>query len=291
MPHRRRVRTLPHVTASAAPQPYRGYTAEETVTGEGVALELPVANLGTRVVSGLIDVIAYGLTLWGVLVAVVALTDSASDAVRTTAMILAVAFVLVGVPATLEALTRGRTIGKSVMGLRVVRDDGGPVTFRHTLTRALVGWPEIYLLTGMGAAISALATSRTKRLGDLAAGTYVVSERSRLLLPPPPTMPPELGAWAARADIGPLDRGLALALRQFLARAGSLTPASRSDLATQLLPRVLLAVSPLPPPGHHPETVLRAVAAERYRRDLQRIARERSLRDAVLPRTERAAHG
>ena len=278
------------MTANATPQPYRGYAAQETVTGEGVALELPVANLASRVVSGLIDVVLHGLLLWGVLVGVLTLTESASDAVRTTAIVLSIVGVLVGVPTTLESVTRGRTLGKAIMGLRVVRDDGGPVTFRHTLARALVGWIEIYLLTGMVAAISALGTSRTKRLGDLAAGTYVVSERSRLRLPAPPTMPTELTAWAAHADIGTLDRGLALALRQFLARADSLVPAARTGHAGQLLARVLPAVSPAPPPGHLPETVLRAVAAERYRRDLQRLAREESLRAAVLPH-DRATHG
>jgi hypothetical protein len=40
----------------------------------------------------------------------------------------------------------------------------------------------------------------------------------------------------------------------------------------------------MPPPGHHPETVLRAVAAERYRRELGRLQREQQLRDTLLPR-------
>jgi uncharacterized RDD family membrane protein YckC len=284
------VRTLPHVTTNAAPQPYRGYAAQETVTGEGVALELPVANLGSRIVSGLIDIALHALLLWGLIVLVTSLTDSASQAVQTTAVVVSIVAVLVGVPATSESLTRGRTLGKTVMGLRVVRDDGGPVTARHALTRALVGWVEIYLLTGTAAVISALGTSRTKRLGDLAAGTYVVSERSRLRLPDPPTMPTELAAWAAHADIGTLDRGLALALRQFLARATALAPAARAQHAQQLLPQVLRVVSPLPPPGHHPETVLRAVAAERFRRDLVRLQRERELRRRLLPRDAPVPH-
>jgi hypothetical protein len=181
------------------------------------------------------------------------------------------------------SLTRGRTLGKLVMGLRVVRDDGGPVSSRHTLTRALVGWPEIYLTSGVAAVLAALSSSRVKRLGDQAAGTYVVSERSRLRLPPP-QMPAELEAWAAHADIAPLDPGLAAALRQFLPRAASFAPEARDAHGRQLLGRVLASVAPQPPAGHHPETVLRAVAAERYRRDLIRIARDQRLRDAVLPR-------
>ncbi|WP_323097282.1 RDD family protein [Intrasporangium sp. YIM S08009] len=270
--------------ARSAPAPYRGYAAQESVTGEGVALELPVANIGSRIVSGLIDLVVNVLLCWGLIVVAISLTQGSSEAVARTAVIVVLVGVLVGFPATTEALTRGKTLGKLVMGLRVVRDDGGPVSSRHTLTRALVGWPEIYLTTGVAAAIAALSSSRVKRLGDQAAGTYVVSERSRLRLPAPPSMPAELEAWAARADIAPLDPGLATALRQFLPRAASFAPAARDAHGHQLLGRVLSSVAPPPPPGHHPETVLRAVAAERYRRDLTRIARDQRLRDAVLPR-------
>jgi uncharacterized RDD family membrane protein YckC len=274
------------VTANArsTPAPYRGYAAQESVTGEGVALELPVANIGSRIVSGLIDVVVNGLACWGLVVLASSLTERSSEAVARTAFIVVLVGVLVGVPATTEALTRGRTLGKLAMGLRVVRDDGGPVSSRHTLTRALVGWPEIYLTSGVAAVIAALSSSRVKRLGDQAAGTYVVSERSRLTLPPPPSMPPELEAWASHADIAPLDPGLAAALRQFLPRAASFAPAARDAHGRQLLGRVLSSVAPQPPAGHHHETVLRAVAAERYRRDLVRIARDQRLRDAVLPR-------
>jgi uncharacterized RDD family membrane protein YckC len=274
------------VTANArsTPVPYRGYAAQESVTGEGVALELPVANIGSRAVAGLIDVVVNGLACWGLAVLALGLTERSSEAVSRTALVVVVVGVLVGVPATTEALTRGRTLGKLVMGLRVVRDDGGPVSSRHTLTRALVGWPEVYLTSGVAALIAGLSSSRVKRLGDQAAGTYVVAERSRLTLPPPPQMPAELEVWAAHADIAPLDPGLAAALRQFLPRAASFAPHARDAHGRQLLGRVLAAVAPPPPAGHHPETVLRAVAAERYRRDLARLEREQRLRDAVLPR-------
>lgn len=271
------------MTAGSPARAPRSYAPEETVTGEGVALELPVANLGQRTLSGLIDVLLHSGLLVGLFFAGGALTAGASDAVSTTAIIVTVVGVLVGVPTVSETLSRGRTLGKLVLGLRVVRDDGGPVSFRHALTRALVGWVEIYLLTGMGAVVSGMVSARVKRLGDLAAGTYVVSERSRLRLAPPPVSPPELAGWASHADIAALRPDLAVAVRQFLPRAPTLEPGARFELGQQLLARVLPLVSPLPPPGHHPETILAAVMAERYRRDLARLEREQALRDAVLP--------
>jgi hypothetical protein len=91
-------------------------------------------------------------------------------------------------------------------------------------------------------------------------------------------MPPQLAGWAGRADLAPLPDGLALGIRQFLDRAASLNPASRTALARQLATRALLHVAPPPPPGHHPEAVLAAVMAERRRRDEARLARDAALR-------------
>jgi uncharacterized RDD family membrane protein YckC len=268
---------------SPAGQGSRSYAPEETVTGEGVALELPVASIGMRVLSGMIDVIFHVGLLIGVFMATDALTEEASEAVSRTGVIVSFVGVLVGVPTASEALSRGKTLGKLITGLRVVRDDGGPISFRHALTRALVAWVEVYVLTGIAAVISALVTARTKRLGDLAAGTYVIAERSRIQLPPPPAAPPELEGWASHADIAALDPDLAVAVRQFLPRANLLVPQARYELGQQLVSRVLPLVAPAPPPGHHPESILRAVMAERYRRDLDRLRREQALREAVLP--------
>jgi hypothetical protein len=191
--------------------------------------------------------------------------------------------VTVGLPAVVETLTRGRTLGKLALGLRVVRSDGGPVTARHALVRALVGWPEIYLLGGSGALVAALVSPRGTRLGDLAAGTYVVSQRVSLTLVPGPGMPPALASWAVAADLGTLPPGLAVAVRQFLSRAAGLTASSRRQLGSELLAALLPHVSPPPPAGTHPEDVLAAVMAERRRRDAQRLARDQGRLAGLLP--------
>ena len=67
-----------------------------------------------------------------------------------------------------------------------------------------------------------------------------------------------------------------------------LTGRSRGFYRKFRLSRVMLRVSPMPPPGHHPETVLQAVAAERYRRELGKLQREQELRERVLPPTRHA---
>lgn len=256
-------------------------TADDLVTGEAVALDLPPAGVGARLASGLIDLAAtLVLLLVAAFVFTVAVlnTDDALSAVASIATLVVAVLVF---PTTLETLTRGRSLGKLALGLRTVRDDAGPISFQHAFTRALVGVVEIYVLLGAPAFFTALVNQRGKRLGDLAAGTYVVRDRFRLSLPPPPAMPPPLRAWAAGADVTSLPTGLALAVRQYLGRLPTMDPASRSRVGAQLWEQVSPHVAPPPPVDAPPEAVLAAVVATRRERDQQRLAREAALRDRL----------
>jgi uncharacterized RDD family membrane protein YckC len=262
-------------------------TADDLVTGEAVALDLPPAGLGTRAASGLIDltvilVLAVGVTLFLVLA-----TAQSSSALIRAGYVATMIIVFVVAPTALETLTHGRTLGKLALGLRTVRDDGGPISFHHAFVRSLVGIVEIYLLTGTPAFFSALVSARGKRLGDHAAGTYVVSERVRLALPVPPPMPWHLREWAASADVAPLPVGLALAIRQFLARVDQITPQSRAVMGTRLAEQTAPLVAPPPPPGTHPEHFLAAVVATRRDRDSARLQREAALRQRLAGQTRR----
>ena len=137
---------------------------------------------------------------------------------------------------------------------------------------------------GVPAFFSALVSSRGKRLGDYAAGTYVVRDRVRLRLTPPTSMPPQLAQWARRADMAALPTGLALAVRQFLGRLSTLDPQSRTTIGTRLADQVSTYVSPNPPPGTPPEAYLAAVTASRRERDQARLHREAELRRRLTRR-------
>lgn len=266
------------------PATYRSYAADEVVTGEGVAVEVPVASVGLRIASGLIDALVLGVlaVVLSIVLALLPLGDS--EAIEAIIAILMYVGLFVAIPTVLETATKGRSLGKLALGLRTVRDDGGPITFRHALTRALVGTVEIYsFLLGGPAIVTAVIHPRAKRLGDLAAGTYVISQRAKLRLLPPPAMPPSLAHWAAGADIAPLPAGLAIGIRQFLGRAHTLTPMSRTFLVRDLYAATTRLVSPQPPPGHHPELVLAAVIAERRERDVVRLAAQEAQRARLLP--------
>ena len=258
------------------------YEADARVTtSEAVEVELPVAHVFARCLSALIDLIALVIALAAVAVVAVRFLDGASMAVTQTALVVSLVLTVLGIPIALETITRGKTLGKLLLGLRTVRDDGGPISFRHAVVRGLTAWIEIYLAQGTVALTAALLTKRNRRLGDLAAGTYVINERQTMRLPLPSAMPTELEAWARGADIASLPDSLALSVRQFLVRAPSLTPPARHTLGVELARRVSRHVAPPPPPGTHPETFLAGVLADRRRRDGERLARETALRARV----------
>lgn len=263
---------------------FASVTADDHVTGEAVALDLPPASLGARIVSGLIDVL---LTLVVLVAAILVFgiaalqSDGALAHVALIGTLIAVFLVL---PTAVETLTRGRSLGKLAMGLRTVRDDAGPITAQHAFVRALIGIVEIYAFSGVPAFFSAMLSTKGKRLGDYAAGTYVVRSRVRLELAPPALMPPELTQWARTADMTALPTGLALAVRQYLGRQATLDPRHRHEMGVRLADLVAAHVAPPPPPATPPQAYLAAVIASRRERDLVRLRRDAALRDRLTAR-------
>lgn len=245
----------------------------EFVTGEAVALDLRPAALPSRVVAGLIDALLQ-LTVLAVFGGIVASTSlSLSDAAAQALSILVLVVTLVVYPVTFETLLRGRTPGKAALGLRVVRDDGGPVGFRQALVRGLSGAflerPGITLFAG--GVFCSLLNDKGKRIGDLLAGTVVLQERVSVKGGAVAQMPPQLAGWAAGLDLSGLSNELALSVRQFVSRSDALTTAARDQLGGRLVGAVTAVVGPAPvgTPGW---AVLSAVLAERRRREGNRLA-------------------
>lgn len=263
---------------------------EDLVTGEAVVLDLRPASFLSRALALIIDyfvvVAAFIAMVWALSVVFVV----SDDAVGAAVGLVGIVGVLIGLPTTVETFTRGRSLGKLAMGLRVVRDDGGPIRMRQALIRALVGFGEIWLAQGSVAIIASLSNRRGKRLGDHLAGTYVVRERTpSTAFTPPAVMPPRLAAWAAGCDLGRVPDRLAVAARQFLGRAARLHPASRERLGIGLAQQFSAYVAPQPPPGTHPEEFLAAVLAERRERDLRRLRAEAEARAAREARRRAAS--
>lgn len=242
------------------------------VTGEAVLLDLRPAQLASRALSLLIDITIQVFAL-GVLFAVVGASGgSVDDAALEAFALVATVGVIVGYPTVCETLTRGRTIGKLAMGLRVVRDDGGPERFRQALVRALFAVVEIWLTFGVLALFTSLFSSDGKRLGDIFGGTMVVRQRIPRQDVYAPWLRPELQAWAANADLSRVPDDLALAARGLIARWAGIEDGARRAAATDLATRIARYVSPSSPPGTSPQDYLAAVLMERRRRSTMRLS-------------------
>ena len=240
------------------------------VTGDAVVLDVQVAQLPVRAVGALIDIAlilagyVLGMILWA------ATLSQFDTALSTAVLIIFTVLAIVGYPLVIETATRGRSVGKIVMGLRVVSDDGGPERFRQVLFRALAALVEIWMLFGSPAVICSILSPKAKRIGDIFAGTVVVSERGpKLSLPP--VMPPQLAWWASSLQLSGLSAGQADVARQFLSRAAQLDPRLRQQMAYRIAGDVVAGIAPPPPPGTPPQLVLAAVLAERHRRELVRL--------------------
>jgi uncharacterized RDD family membrane protein YckC len=243
--------------------------------GEGVVLDARPASFATRALGALLDVAVTAALLIGLPLLATASPLLLDMQWGRALLIVLVVILLVVLPVTVETLSRGRSLGKLAAGIRVVRDDGGPVHVRHALVRALVGVGELWLTLGAVALVASLANAKGKRLGDMLAGTYAIRVRGGRGWSVPLMMPPQLAAWARTADMRRLPDGLALAARQLLDRAPRLAPASRARLADELAAQVEGYVAPGPPSGTPAEAFLHAVLYERRDRELVQSQRER----------------
>jgi len=258
------------------------------VTGEAVVLELRPASFAARALSSLIDVVVQFVVLFGLLVLFGRTLGESVDPALGQALILAiVVLVLIGIPVTVETLTRGKSLGRLAMGLRIVRDDGGAVRFRHCFIRGMAAVLEIYLTAGSAAFIAAMFNDRSKRLGDMMAGTYAL--RERVTAPPSRQvqMPPRLRGWAQLADMGRFPDALSRRVSRFLTQAPRLSAPARAARAAELADEVSAFVSPQPPPGTLAEDFLSAVTAERRDRDYARMSRQREQTERVGRRLHR----
>ena len=269
-------------------------TVRVLTTAEAVEIDVRPARLGSRALALMFDIFVQAFVVLFLVLFYLLLTEFLPEPYNEyllpeTVQLIIIALVAVGYPTVVETMSNGRSPGKIVMGLRVIREDGGPIRARHAFTRALIGlaveWPGLLmpLVTWAGSLTTMLASRRGRRLGDLAAGTLVVHERRPVPWNLVPGMPPGLAGWAATADLSAVDDDLAEAIRQFAARSHQFAEPYRTILGKSLHADAAARVSPPPPPGTPPWLFLVAVLAERRRRSALQLAATRAVTQRVLP--------
>ncbi|MGH8904487.1 MAG: RDD family protein [Egibacteraceae bacterium] len=243
------------------------------VTPEAVPLEFDAAHLGSRFVAMLTDSLVqwalfFVLFIAGGLLGEAGALRGIPDWLGITLVTLLFFGVVWGYPVGMETFWRGRTLGKAAMGLRVVTVEGAPIGFRHAAIRAAVGLVDFHLTFGFAAVLSVLLTKRQQRLGDLAAGTLVVRERTGAGEPTAITftVPHGAEAYAATLDVSGLSARDYATIRQFLLRAADLDPSSRAALAGGLATPVARRLHHDVPADISAELFLRCVAARYQQR-------------------------
>lgn len=246
---------------------------ESLLIGEAVALDLRPTGFILRGAGAAIDVIATYLLLFASewVVGMLVPADSEQSVFGILSIVISV-FWLVAVPVIVETATRGLSLGRLAIGSRIVRDDGGSITFRHALIRGILGVLEFYLSMGGVALVAGLLSPRSKRLGDLLAGTYGLQERVARPTTQTFGVPVQLAEWAQTADVARMPDGLSRRVAQFLSQTGHFTPERRRALAASLANEVARYVSPVP--AGDPELFLAAATVVRRERESRALALE-----------------
>lgn len=251
----------------------------QLVTGEAVVLQVRIARMPTRALACALD-FAIQATVLGTLLALLTifLLAEASPALAIAVVTIVVVLTMLGYPIVMETLTRGRTLGKMALGLRVVRDDGSSIRFRQALVRALL-WlfvdfaPWFACCPGI---VASLMNKQGKRFGDMLAGTVVIRERHQPMASPPLFVPGHLVQWTTSLELSRLSDDLANTAREYLARWTELEPTARDALGDAIAARVGQVTAPAPPTPIPPPAFLSAVLAERRRRELAKLTTPRS---------------
>ena len=188
-------------------------------TPEGILLELRPAGLSARFYAFALDGMIRVAILYAAALGLLFLSGPG------LALFFILAFLLEWFyPVAFELTASGATPGKRVFGLRVVMDNGLPVTTAASVTRNLLRTAD-FLPFGYGFAIvSILLRQDCKRLGDIAAGTLVLHEPRKAGRIALDSIPP-------LAPVTPLTPEDQAALIAFAARAPRLTGERLDELA------------------------------------------------------------
>lgn len=219
-------------------------------TPESIALTYHLAGLGSRFLALAIDMAIQTIVAWALLLGLVMAAarmasvakpppmsgnEKVIEAIAIALLVTIVFAIFFGYFIAFEALWNGRTPGKKIVGVRVVRDGGYPVDFGAALVRNLIRVGEALIGAYGLSAIAMLVSPENKRLGDIAAGTIVVRES--------PLQPPIVAADAAASEpsygatryLSGEERAL---VKRFLERRDGLAPQQRRELAMRLADRI-----------------------------------------------------
>ena len=230
-------------------------------TPESVELEFTLAGIGSRAYALVIDYIVIALTITVVMLVATMLATQLIQLIETLGglgnwdlwlvalAMLALFVIYVGYFAVLEANGQGQTPGKRLAKIRVIRDDGRPVSIFQTTLRALLRPVDEFLFLGF--LFIVFFNGQEKRLGDLVAGTLVIQAEqteAKGVISLADESKKAAKALLNVSDFAPLLPDDFGTIRQYLERRSQMLNPARQSLALRLAQEVqaILQIEKLP---------------------------------------------
>lgn len=230
-------------------------------TPESVELEFTLAGIGNRAYALLIDYLVWSLILIGFFIAWAIFSSQLLEAIENLVgsskqlklwlvaiQLLITFFIYVGYFVIFETLWQGQTPGKRFVKIRVIRDDGRPVSLQQSTLRSLLRPVDDLFFFGV---FFIVFGKREKRLGDWVAGTLVIQEERPVVSSDFPvskeaeTLAMQLVSEANLAAMLPEDFAV---IREYLQRRAAMIPEARTELSRQLAHQIkdVIALNKVP---------------------------------------------
>jgi uncharacterized RDD family membrane protein YckC len=233
-------------------------------TPEQIALELPLAGIGSRFLAIAIDTLIQ-IALY-LIVGFIALLTLPVDSMFTflphligPALAIFIWFAIYwGYFAIFETFWKGQTPGKRFAGIRVIKESGRPINafeaVGRNLMRAVDGLPGIY---GVGL-VCMMCNRQSRRLGDFVAGTVVVHEKPTEEVRPSWSTSTE--ASASTPGVGQVTAEELVLIETYLSRRWELDKMVRLNTAIQIADRIKAKTGMQSQPHQHVDDFLEEAA-------------------------------
>ncbi len=260
-------------------------------TPELVAIEMPLAGIGSRFIALLVDYLIWGagfLVLFFLVVLLLPGIHAFSKMSAQWAVALAVFIVFLlnwGYFTLFEAFWNGRTPGKRVARIRVIQRTGQAIGLFESMARNFVRYIDQFPFFYAVGVICVFVTKQHQRLGDLAAGTLVVRDRdpetplwgesgsrtftAEAFVPSVPRPEPQAALNLPASSIARLTAADLEVLEGFFSRRLDMSLPTRQALAFRIAAAIQAKSGLELPEGVSVETFLEATA--RQLRDLARL--------------------
>jgi uncharacterized RDD family membrane protein YckC len=261
-------------------------------TPELVAIQMPIAGIGSRFIALLVDYLIWipSILLVGKVFSYILPSLTAFNRLSEQWAIAIYIFLLFlfnwGYFTLFEAFWNGRTPGKRVARVRVIQRSGRPIGLFESMARNFIRYIDMipFLIPYAVGTIAIFVTRDHQRLGDLAAGTLVVRDRieeapassestrtftANLFTPAVPSPEPHAGFTLPNHGIAKLASGDLQVLEGFFARRLDMPLETREALAQRIAAAIQMKSGLEQPPGVSTETFLEITA--RQLRDIARM--------------------